>query len=599
MRRASFATGRPHGRWGWCALILGFSVPAIAQQGTPARYFIRSNEVSSTAYGAMYARVLVASADNDERTGIVAQLYWPKYGMSAVSAVMYPEQMQPLLGDPSLRVRPDVALRPASVTAGPDWPLNQWTVPDEVDACVPTPPVVYLLDTGVKVDHDDFDYTPAEPTLTFLPGLSFGFDYSTLPPVPIPPDTDPHDHGTRVAGCLGGRTSGLLGPLGGRAQVKSIVIYDDDPGFPLASFASQAIQGILSAVSDHEARRAQPYLKNHASVLVFPHSTTAAAGRLADLDQTVELAWLSGMQVILAAGNEGAPAVEVSPAGAAWGFVDGGNPTRFFFGAKPPTAVWFRAADEFLTIGGYRDAGAGVLALSTATNLNIAGAEAIDVFAPGEAVPCPSATGVASFATGTGTSLATGFSAALATWSAYERPWALPSQIRSAVRAAATSAFGFPKSETPALPSELTYRQWIDHFYPEATATPASRDPEADPEGDGVPNFVEYHCGQDPRFADAEIQPTIALHPSVSGSTLVISMPIACHLGSPGQVQWELQTSSSLVTWTPLATSPPTPVDPAVTQGDGRRWSATAAGPSAPPGAAWFRIRFFAPAPLL
>jgi hypothetical protein len=27
--------------------------------------------------------------------------------------------------------------------------------------------------------------------------------------VPIPPNTDPHDHGTRVAGCLGGRTSGL------------------------------------------------------------------------------------------------------------------------------------------------------------------------------------------------------------------------------------------------------------------------------------------------------------------------------------------------------------------------------------------------------
>ena len=583
----------------WLAIGLAAGPAAHAQQGRPGRYYIRSRETTAAAYQSLYDRVTAASADNDERTGIVAQLYYPRAGLSAVSAMLQPEQRQALEGDPTLSVSPDIPLRPASTAAGPDWPLNQWMVPEGVVSCVPAEPVVYLVDTGVSVGHDDFDYAPGAATLEFLPGFSFGFDYTTLPPVPVPPDTDPHDHGTRVAGCLGGRTSGLLGPLGGRAKLRSIVIYDVDPGFPLVTYASQAIQGILAAIGDHQARRAQPYLKNHASVLVFPHTTTAAAGRLADLDQTVEVAWREGLHVLLAAGNEGAPAVEVSPAGAAWGYVDGGGPTRFFFGSKPPGAAWFRAEDEFLTVGGFRETGGGALALSVLTNVNITGADAIDVFAPGEAVPCPSSTGPGVFATGAGTSLATGFAAAMVSWAAYERPWARPAQLRSAVRAAASTGFGFPKAETPDLPAELTYRQWIDHFYPDPAFTPAARDPLGDPDADGTPNFVEYHCGQDPRFDDRSIQPAIALNPSASGSTITVTMPTACHLGSPGQVTWELQTSGDLATWQTLATSTPAPLDPPVIEGDGLRWSATAAGPSSPPGSAWFRIRFFTTTPLL
>jgi hypothetical protein len=76
-------------------------------------------------------------------------------------------------------------------------------------------------------------------------------------------------------------------------------------------------------------------------------------------------------------------------------------------------------------------------------------------------------------------------------------------------------------------------------------------------------------------------------------------MPTACHLGSPGQVAWELQVSSDLANWQTLATTAPAPLDPPVVEGDGLRWSATATGPSAPPASAWFRIRFFTTAPLL
>jgi hypothetical protein len=582
------------GLCGWLAL-----AAAVHGQGTLRRYYIRSANYEAGAYQSLYGKVFAASVDANQRTGIVAELDYPLARLSALAAVLEPEQMQRLLGDDQIQVQVDVPLFPVSGPAGPNWPLNQWTVAEDTDPCLRVAPMVYLVDTGVATNHDDFAYAPNEPILTFLPGMTFGYDYTTLPPVPIPPETDPHDHGTRVAGCLGGRTSGLLGPLGGRANVKSILIYDIDPGFPLAAYASQAIQGILAAVGDHQARRAQPYMKNHASVLVFPHTTTAASGRLADLDQTVEVAWREGLHVVLAAGNEGAAAVEVSPAGAAWGYVDGGGPTRFFFGVKPPAATWFRAADEFLTVGGYRDAGGGTLALSTLTNGNFPTAEAVDVFAPGEAIPCPSAAGPGVFVTGAGTSLAAGFGAAMVAWSAYERPWARPSQVRGEVRAAANHAFGFPKAETPALPESLTYRQWIDHFFPEGGFSLATRDPLADPDGDGVANFVEYHCGQDPRFADAGLRPEILLSPAASGSSVTVRMPTGCHLGSPGLVTWELQTSNDLVTWESLATSTPVPADPPVIEGDGVRLTATAAAPPAPPGSSWFRVRFFATGPLL
>lgn len=585
---------RAWGVAGWLVLATGVR----AQQGTPYRYYVRAAETSQMTYAELHQIVLEAATGADERTGIVAELDYELAGVSAVAAVMTVDQMQRLLGEPSLQVMLDPPMHPASTTAGPAWPLNQWLVPEDITACVQAEPVVYLVDTGVAVNHTDFDYGPGSATLTFLPGVSFGSDHTNLPPSLIPPNTDPHDHGTRVAGCLGGRTSGLLGPLGGRAQVKSILIYDAGPDIPLVTYASQAIQGIMAAVSDHLERRAQPYLKNHASILVFPHTTTAAVGRLADVDQTVEVAWEAGLVVILSAGNEGAAAVGVSPAGAAWGYIEDGNPTRFFFGAKQASAAWFRAADEFLTVGGFRESGGG-LALSTLTNVNIAEAAAIDVFSPGELAPCPSAAGANTFVSGSGTSLAAGFTAALAAWSAFEKPWARSSQVRDAVRAAATTAFGFPKAETPDLPDALTYRQWIDHFYPQPSSTPAQRDPMGDRDGDGVPNFVEFYCGQDPRFADGEIRPGISLSLSPSSSTVTVSMPVACHLGPAGQVAWELQISNDLVSWSPLPTGAPAPADPPVAEGDGTRWTADAVGPSAPPDGAWFRIRFFAVEPLL
>src|SRR5690606_38503403 len=121
-------------------------------------------------------------------------------------------------------------------------------------------------------------------------------------------------------------------------------IYDYPQPPQLGTFASQAIQGILHAVTDHQTRKAQPYLRNHASVLLFAHSTEASAGRMAVLDQAVETAWKEGLHVVLSAGNDNAPAARVSPAGAAWGYQPlRGAPVRFWDGLPPLFSTYYRA----------------------------------------------------------------------------------------------------------------------------------------------------------------------------------------------------------------------------------------------------------------
>lgn len=582
-----------------CVLVLLLAAGrAWAQDQDVLRFYIQSREASDVEHAVMRENVLAATVDADERTGIVADLWYPAHGVSAVAARMTLLQSE-RLDRQRFIVRLDPVMRPASGPLGGAWPLNQWQKPAATAAYGQTEPVVYVVDTGILSAHADFAYPPGQETLEFLPGFSFGYNYATMPPTLLPPYGDPHDHGTRVAGCLGGLGNGILGPLGGRAKVKSIVIYDEVGTPDPATYASQAIQGIFAAISDHVVRRSTPYLKNHASVLVFAHATSAASGRVADLDIAIESAWKEGLQVVIAAGNEGKPAADVSPAGAAWGYNLSGVETRFFFGTPPPGAKWFRAEEEFLVAGGFQENTPGMLALWPLSNINTPQADAIDLFAPAAAIKAPSALGLNLYAAGQGTSYAAAFVAGLAAWSAYECPWARPAQVRQAIRAASTGAFGFPKSETPALPASLSYRQWIDHYYPPASFGLAQRGPEADPDGDGVLNFVEYSHGGDPRFPDAGIEARIFLSPAAGASTVIVSMPHAGYLGTNPEVKWELQTTDDLKTWSAAPLLSYGVASPLALEGDGARWEAKASTVAAPPGAAFFRLRYHTSGPLL
>ena len=73
---------------------------------------------------------------------------------------------------------------------------------------------------------------------------------------------------------------------------------------------------------------------------------------------------------------------------------------------------------------------------------------------------------------------------------------------------------------------------------------------DADPDGDGIPNLLEFVLGGDPTANDPSIQPT-ASYATVDGSpALVFSFYAVTSLGSVG---WSVEYSSDLATWTTAA----------------------------------------------
>lgn len=53
-------------------------------------------------------------------------------------------------------------------------------------------------------------------------------------------------------------------------------------------------------------------------------------------------------------------------------------------------------------------------------------------------------------------------------------------------------------------PQESTFDSWKDRHFPDALDDPEISGPDADPDGDDIPNLIEFASGKDPRSADAE-----------------------------------------------------------------------------------------------
>ncbi len=506
------------------------------------------------------------------------RIFFPEFGFIAQVGV-FAQPVAIVDNDPQVEAVRDVLIHPAGGPLGQGWVKNQFQQPSAGECGNDTPPVVYVVDTGITSTHQDFIWpSGTTPAITFETGFSYAKHIPTGLPLPEYPDN--YDHGTRVAGCIGGRQTGLLEALGARAVVKSVAIFDTpSQGNGAATWASQGINGILRAATDHKTRRALPWLKNRAGVLVFAHATRLVDGRFAALDNAMEKAWQAGMHIVIAAGNEAVNAALVSPAGAAWGYTLPGPPlqmVRFWSGALPPGAVLFRAAPEFTVTGGC-DVVGGVPQLWPATNLNIAPAAAVDGFAPAANVPCAAATGPP-YAVGSGTSYAAGLAAAMLTWEAWMRPWATPAMARQWFNDSMTlQPGGWMKMETPALPAAgLTWEEWIEAFYPAAVSTPSQRDPAGDPDTDGVLNFLEYFAGGDPRFPENRLDPDISLQFISGGVRATIRMPWACHLPPAPQVTWMLEQSTDLISWTPAPGSGFTRLSPPEIKGDGTMAESTA-----------------------
>lgn len=87
-------------------------------------------------------------------------------------------------------------------------------------------------------------------------------------------------------------------------------------------------------------------------------------------------------------------------------------------------------------------------------------------------------------------------------------------------------------------PVPVAREQWLAGFFPHSAA---SRLPDADPDGDGIPNQLEYFLGSDPADASSRICPEIRC---LKGGT---SLTLKKNPYAPSRVA--VETSSNLKTW--------------------------------------------------
>lgn len=144
----------------------------------------------------------------------------------------------------------------------------------------------YVIDTGVKVLHPDFEGRATWGKLVAFPYV----------------EVDGNGHGSHVAGTIGGKTYGV-------AKSVDIVAVGVMSLFG-TGLTSDIIKGIEFAVSDHTS-------KVNAKTKGYKGATInmSLGGDATDvLDLAVNAAVKAGVHVALAAGNENADACGVSPA---------------------------------------------------------------------------------------------------------------------------------------------------------------------------------------------------------------------------------------------------------------------------------------------
>lgn len=146
---------------------------------------------------------------------------------------------------------------------------------------------VYILDTGVRVSHSDFDGR-AQPTLDMGSGSAVECDGSSVCA------RDSNGHGTHCAGTSAGRTYGIAS----KATIHAVKVLGDD--------GSGSFSWIFGAM-DWVARNAQKPAVGSMSL--------GARGTSAGMVDAVNAMVNAGVAVVVAAGNSNDDACGYTPAG--------------------------------------------------------------------------------------------------------------------------------------------------------------------------------------------------------------------------------------------------------------------------------------------
>ncbi|EHA50664.1 alkaline proteinase [Pyricularia oryzae 70-15] len=143
---------------------------------------------------------------------------------------------------------------------------------------------VYVVDTGIRISHQEFEGRARFGFSGVTGGTAF--------------EEDGDGHGTHVAGTVAGKTYGVAK----KAQVVAVKVFGSDG----TGQASWLLAGITWAVNDILARNAVS-----SSVINLSLSTN---GPSTSLEGAVRAAWNQGIVSVSAAGNSDSPAANLSPA---------------------------------------------------------------------------------------------------------------------------------------------------------------------------------------------------------------------------------------------------------------------------------------------
>lgn len=168
---------------------------------------------------------------------------------------------------------------------------------------------VYVLDTGMSMDHIDFEGRATcglDPSSQNIQNDDDFFDI--LPPKPYCNDT--FNHGTPVAAIIGGRLSGVAK----KTNLVSVKVIGSGGGT-----ASSVLAGLEYVRLQKIAYPTKPMIVNMSLGSRYTKSVNQAVDRLVD----------SGVTVVTAAGNRSINACMVSPASAKRAITVGASTTSF------------------------------------------------------------------------------------------------------------------------------------------------------------------------------------------------------------------------------------------------------------------------------
>ncbi|CAZ82976.1 unnamed protein product [Tuber melanosporum] len=146
---------------------------------------------------------------------------------------------------------------------------------------------IYIVDTGVNVDHIDFDGR-----------ATFGFTFDGK-------KTDDQGHGTHCAGTAASTTFGLAKA----ANIIAVKVLSSGSGS-----SSDILKGIDWVITNHEKRQSSPDFRGSVASM-----SLGSATRSATLDEAVKQASAAGIHFSVAAGNENQDSCNSSPAASSLG----------------------------------------------------------------------------------------------------------------------------------------------------------------------------------------------------------------------------------------------------------------------------------------